>query len=377
MEKTYEQRRLENIRKNEEIFNSIIEPKPKKLVVKKRPAPVEEVKRYSKRLRVPGIKIKEEIEEKKEIPLEFNAEKENIWGEENIPKRDLEDAKIKGISISKITHVALSRICEIEYVPGDELLAAITDKLGSLSLLGEKVATYKPHSQPAYGLKFLNNKQLVTGSYDGRITLFDLQKVNFKTLCSLKEEISWVTSSNQLVYFSTLSGNYGRLDTRDEKTKLTQCHDYKIGTVSVMDSYLITASNDKLIRVTDLRMNKVVSEFQHQFSCQSAFFSSSGQVLSTSYDNTIQMFSNHELKNPVSFNHNNRTGKWVTTFKAKWHPFIPNCFVVGNMTRKVDVYDGKMYSISDPALEVVPAVIALHRSHMLCGAANGKCYLFE
>jgi len=74
-------------------------------------------------------------------------------------------------------------------------------------------------------------------------------------------------------------------------------------------------------------------------SVNSAFFSPSGQyVVSTTMANKLDIFENlHTAASKVakpckSIAHDNMTGRWLTTFMAKWHPSV-DVFVVGSMQR--------------------------------------------
>jgi len=86
-------------------------------------------------------------------------------------------------------------------------------------------------------------------------------------------------------------------------------------------------------------------------SINSAFFSSSGKnLLTTTMANTLDIISNAHLlkgliKNPThSIRHDNKTGRWLSTIMAQWHPSATHeeLFIVGSMSkpRRMEFFDG-------------------------------------
>jgi hypothetical protein len=89
---------------------------------------------------------------------------------------------------------------------------------------------------------------------------------------------------------------------------------------------------------------KPIASYHSSLSVNSAFFSPSGQyVVSTTMANRLDIFENAHLhlagsatattmKPTTTVNHDNRTGRWLSTFMARWHPEL-DIFVVGSMQR--------------------------------------------
>lgn len=84
-------------------------------------------------------------------------------------------------------------------------------------------------------------------------------------------------------------------------------------------------------------------------SINSAFFSPSGKhLLTTTMSDTLDIITDaHLMKDVISpthrIRHNNRTGRWLCTFMAQWHPTSFNdMFVVGSMQqpRTMQIFDG-------------------------------------
>jgi WD40 repeat protein len=89
-----------------------------------------------------------------------------------------------------------------------------------------------------------------------------------------------------------------------------------------------------------------VSEYHAGKSINSAFFSPSGtHLLLTTMADKLELFTDAQLGSgkltPTKrINHNNKTGRWLTTFMAKWHDSL-DTFVVGSMQqpRSIEVFD--------------------------------------
>ncbi|KAJ3349748.1 hypothetical protein GGF32_005299 [Allomyces javanicus] len=133
-----------------------------------------------------------------------------------------------------------------------------------------------------------------------------------------------------------------------------------------------------------------LASYSHGYSCTAAYFrpNDGNAIVSTSYDDRVRIWRDPltSLASPTfSAMHNNKTGKWVTTFRARWHPTVPDCVLVGNMKRHVDVMDaktGKFVAMLDHAsMSAVPAVVAVHpavrhQGLVLAGNASGKCHVW-
>jgi WD40 repeat protein len=118
--------------------------------------------------------------------------------------------------------------------------------------------------------------------------------------------------------------------------------------------HLLSAGLDCTVNVWDLRMfggggghkkkggnPTPVCHYNGGKSVNSAFFSPSGTyAVSTTQANKLDVFENMHVvegsrKNPVckplhSIRHDNKTGRWLTTFQAAWHPVL-DVFVSGSM----------------------------------------------
>lgn len=200
-----------------------------------------------------------------------------------------------------------------------------------------------------------------------------------------------------------------RRDLRQSTPNLTlNLHEVKIGTVSVQNDHLITASNDRSCCLWDTR--NVVSDgdkknfstaytarFETGRACTAAYFHPRNPlVLVTSYDDTLRILDAKDALNLLSeIKHNNQTGRWITPFKAQWDPkSIPltngGQFVCGSMDRVLDVFcfpkkidddqklAVKLFTSYSPLLTSQPAVNAVHPALDLVfsGNASGKIILW-
>ena len=107
-------------------------------------------------------------------------------------------------------------------------------------------------------------------------------------------------------------------------------------------------------------------------SISSSFFSPSGtSLVSTSFANRIDLIEQPhcqvgKMTPTVMIKHNNKTGKWLSTFMATWHPAL-DIFVVGSMEkpRRVEIFDSKgklLRNVQGDALTSVMSRCCFHPS---------------
>jgi WD40 repeat protein len=123
---------------------------------------------------------------------------------------------------------------------------------------------------------------------------------------------------------------------------------------------MATCGLDCTVKLWDVRKLKsksptksssnAVATFHSPKSINSAFFSPSGKyLLATTMSDKLEIISDaHKtsgriIQSPThSICHDNRTGRWLTTFNAKWHPGNrEDLFVVGSMQqpRTIEVFN--------------------------------------
>ncbi|KAI1007110.1 DNA damage-binding protein [Podosphaera aphanis] len=282
------------------------------------------------------------------------------------------------------------------------------------------ITALKIHSKTITSLKFsVDGDCLYSSSYDSSVRKFDLHKgvaVEAFAPSDIDEElpISCIEISladKNILYFSTLEGSLGRHDLRTSAdTEIWQLGDKKIGGFSLhplQPHLLATASLDRTLKIWDLRRIKktgeeaaptLIGEHESRLSVSHAAWSASGHIATSSYDDTIKIYTlgeastfsvgqklNEDLMAPaVTIKHNNQTGRWVTILKPQWqekpHDGIAK-FVIGNMNRFVDVFsaDGdQLAQLSGDGITAVPAVAQFHSSQdwIAGGTASGKLCLW-
>ncbi|KAK1993266.1 WD domain-containing protein [Colletotrichum falcatum] len=278
-----------------------------------------------------------------------------------------------------------------------------------------EIGAYKIHSRTitAITVSPYDHQKVYTSSYDSTIRVLDLAK----DVCvpvwepADKDEdvplsaIDIPLTSKDLIYFSTLGGAVGKVDTRDPKGFETwQLSDNKIGGFSLNPRephLLATASLDRTVKVWDLRnisgkgdmrFPAMLYEHDSRLSVSHASWSPGGQIATSSYDDTIKIYDwadraawdsgGMEPKEVVK--HNNQTGRWVTILKPQWQKRPGDGiqkFAIGNMNRFVDIYAAngeQLAQLGGDGISAVPAVAQFHPTMdwVAGGTASGKLCLW-
>lgn len=282
------------------------------------------------------------------------------------------------------------------------------------------ITAFKIHSRTITSFVFPpDGNSLYSGSYDSSIRKLDLQKgVSLEVFApeSLDEEvpissIAIPVTDPHTLYFSTLEGQFGRHDTRENaNNEVWQLTDKKIGGFSLhpLNPHLVaTASLDRMLKIWDLRkitgkgdwrQPNLLGEHESRLSVSHASWSAGGHVATASYDDTIKIHSfttssswavGHSLDDEAmapstTIRHNNQTGRWVTILKPQWQERPSDGlqkFVIGNMNRFVDIYtaDGEQLAqLGGDGITAVPAVAQFHptKDWVAGGTASGKLCLW-
>lgn len=223
------------------------------------------------------------------------------------------------------------------------------DEPDSNDMSDPNITSFHLHSRTISSFQFspLNPSHLYTSSYDSSIRLLDLSKSTSTEVyappdSSLDEALSGVEvdpKSPHVIYFSRLDGHLGRADTRSPGSPdIFQLSEKKIGGFSLhpgIPHFMATASLDRFMRVWDLRkmgdrkgtqMAHSVGEHESRLSVSHAAFNSVGQIVTSSYDDTLKVYtfkgmgewpagktlSDKEIQPSSIIRHNNQTGRWVT-----------------------------------------------------------------
>lgn len=111
-------------------------------------------------------------------------------------------------------------------------------------------------------------------------------------------------------------------------------------------------------------------------------------MVTVSYDNKIRLFDTSDLKAQIlkpykNVAHNNQTGRWLTTFKAEWHPSRDDIFTVGSMNqpRQMDVFNDQgqqLAALKGEDLASVCSIVKLHPTQNIVvgGNSSGRVHVF-
>jgi len=343
---------------------------------------------------------------------------------EGVPQR-LKQLRITADQVAKVTP---NRIFSLTVHPTErKLLIAAGEKWGGVGIWDANdftsdthgVHLFSPHSRPVNCLTFdqANDTHLISTSYDGTIRSFDLEKQISILRYGLEDDDNgYLTyhcqkdSSTILVSGADGSGKYskgyvGVIDTRS--TSKNFAHKYYVNTGSSVRTVAVHPTKSELFvcaarygtcMLFDMRgkndsknlIQPLTKLMGHTKSISSAFFSPlTGEKLATvCYDNKIRIYDLKEQKaekNPtVAFYHNNNTGRWLSTFKAIWHPRREDILFVGSMNqpRQIDVLSDKgtpYPSLKGEHLGSICSLIAYHPTQeiVIGGNSSGRVHYFK
>jgi WD40 repeat protein len=214
------------------------------------------------------------------------------------------------------------------------------------------ITTLKPHTRTisAMVIQPLKPTHLYTASYDSSIREMDLEKMTSQekyapestTTDEPISAIDMAPDDPNTLYWTSLDGSFSRYDVREASSKKNtvarwQLSEKKIGGFSLFPSqsnYFATASLDRFMRLWDLRkLSHIdplpVGEHESRLSVSHAAFNSAGQVVTSSYDDSLKIYdfgrkgiasswspnhklSDDEMKPDTVVRHNCQTGRWVT-----------------------------------------------------------------
>jgi len=317
---------------------------------------------------------------------EFEKESEGVRKELRDLRREMSEMTLFSRWIPKQISITPERIYAIGMHPSpSKPLVFAGDKVGNLGIWdvfghieGEErgelplVTSYKMHSRTISQFLFspTDATKLYTSSYDTTIRVLDLptgvaMEVYFpedeQDTEALLSSVQ-IQANGNILLFANFHGQVGRLDLREpvkgRKATLYDLHEKKVGGLSVfpsLEEIIATSSLDRTMKLWDLRKitskkPELLGEYEATKSISSADFNRQGDIVATSYDDTLSVFNSVvSSSQPVANDlgalvpservlHNNQTGRYVSVFKAHWHERPENGvekFCVGNMRRYV------------------------------------------
>lgn len=270
--------------------------------------------------------------------------------------------------IAKVTEARIKEVCALP--TSSRLVVAAGDKTGCVGIFDVKanldgmqgVFKYRPHVEGINHLscRASNPTKLFTSSYDGTIRYLDLNKECFTIAFEAPEDIYDMSfydlsfKNDDCVYIGRSDGKVSFVDLRTGKNKYVwTCdlgHKSKVNSIQAhpTDENIVVSTGggkDGFICINDIRKcggNNTVKPLltlnEHTKSINAAGVSSNGQYLvSVSQDNTVRTWANFTstatVTKSVKINHDNHTGRWLSTFKPAFDPKHPTAFCLGSMER--------------------------------------------
>ncbi|XP_060065079.1 WD repeat-containing protein 76-like [Ylistrum balloti] len=324
------------------------------------------------------------------------------------------------LTAERVAKVVPNRVFSVDIHPSeDKVLVTAGDKWGAVGLwdvvpgrehMTDGVIAYTPHSRPVNCLRFSpwNSANLYSCSYDGTLRMGDLQKEIFDEVYASPEDDYNLLKNFDFLSESSLlvSQQDGSVALVDRRTKGVEAeHEYNLHfkslrTVSVhpvLTHTFATASADGTVSLWDHRKlkssgkkNEPTDFIQHGKGVNSAYFSplTGKYILTTSMDDKVSVLNSsngeNSLKNCRHLRHDNHVGRWLTNFRASWHPRREDLFVVGSMKRprQIEVYSDSCdalgtFQCSDN-LGSVCSLNAIHPTRNILVGANssGRLHVF-
>lgn len=340
---------------------------------------------------------------------------------ENVATMEKNLKKLK-ITPERVAKVVPNRIFSLAIHPSQtKLLVAAGGKWGSIGFWDVNdneskthgVQVVKHHSRPINCLTYdiFDSSKLISTSYDGTVRIFDINEKKSSVLFGVPEDDASYTTYHAQVdkdcFLVTLgrTGLVGLIDKRISHLKpATNFKLYDKVSPKVVSLHpikrnlFLAPSNKGDCGIYDMRnatkngvMKPLTQLIGHTKAISSAFFSpkTGSRVVSVAYDNKLRIYdtsddklnANH-LKPYKSITHNNQTGRWLTTFKAEWHPRLDNVFFVGSMTqpRQIDAYSdqGDHFVFNGEHLASVCSIVKCHPSQdiVVGGNSSGRVHVF-
>jgi len=356
-----------------------------------------------------------------ELNIKEEHQKESFSGD---TIKHLQELKITTEQVAKVTS---NRIFSLAVHPTkNKLLVAAGEKWGDIGIWdvydqssnNHGVHLFSHHIRPVNCLTFdeHSSKKLVSCSYDGTFRCLDLERQMSLLLYGMGDDVdgfltyhcqkdaSTFLVSGKLGRNKTATGIVGIVDVRMSNEKLAHTFSlFKPASAKTLSIHPIKnemfacASQRGDCMLYDIRgrpgpnsLMKPIKQFSgHTKSISSAFFSPiSGEKLATvAYDDKIRIYevdAKKEQTGPaVAFYHNNQTGRWLSTFKAVWHPRREDILFVGSMKhpRQINVISDKGYhypSLQGEHLGSICSLVTCHPTQDIVIGANssGRVHVF-
>lgn len=330
-----------------------------------------------------------------------------------------EDVQAMALIPENVQKVTKKRVYSMAIHPSSSnLLVAAGDTVGNVGLWKPLLkdsnnGTYMFHASGSTisALKFssINSNKLYLSSYTGQLRCMDLERAVIEEAlvhdADIVSSFDFVGSGHSIIAVHR-NGDMTIYDNRESKesaiktyhgpgssTRCVSCH-------PVEHQYFLTSYMDGSVRFFDMRkttgtngkrLNEIFYVGGHGRTVNAAYFSpiTGNSVLTTCLDDMLRVFdstviSKDQVKLRASCRHFNQTGRWLTPFKATWHPECDDIFVVGSMSkpRQIEVYNTyakKIHALINPdVLTTITSVNCFFKSGYLFGGnSTGKVHMFS
>ncbi|XP_057375972.1 WD repeat-containing protein 76-like [Daphnia carinata] len=354
------------------------------------------------------------------IPLlEKEGELEKLPADQQDFLKLMKSFSIREEGIAKVTK---ARIYSMAWHPSNsKLLIAACDRDGNIGFWDvdkhedkhQGVRAFKVHKQPVNCVTFdkFNPMRLLTTSYDGYVRCLDMHTNVFDEVYSIQRtKDTWTAYHAQkdpsTLIVSQSNGDVAVIDVRTRPGKaenIIHCFEMSARTVSLHpqdNNLFMTCNRYGELGIFDVRYtsknedelaDSVISFPKAPKGVHGAFYSPiTGQyALITCTDDTLKLYDVQKGRAEVecikSISHNNFTGRWLTPFKAVWHPQRDDVFIVGSMEhpRRVELYGAPtgtlLHNFSGDFLGSVTSINAFHPTVPIFAGGNssGRVHIFR
>merc|ERR1711892_493535 len=324
-----------------------------------------------------------------------------------------------------VAKVVPGRIFSLSVHPATSpLVTAVGDKGGYVGLwdilatnsTNHGVHLYQPHSRPVNCISWdqANTNNLVSSSYDGTTRLLDTEKQEHTMLYGEEEFLyngGWTSWHAQVSpdTFLISQGTAGTVVLVDRRVGWSspvttykvfdRLHPKTVSVHPVHSNMFLTCNNKGGCYIFDTRnvsssklMTPVTELLGHSRSLSCCQFSpvTGNQVVTMSSDDKLRLFNTTSTPTTLSpqcqVRHNNQTGRWLTPFRASWHPSKEGILVTGSMERprQIEVWGTNSGSLDMMArlrgevLGSVCSLVEIHTSRevVVGGNSSGRVHVF-
>ena len=321
--------------------------------------------------------------------LEDNQREDEINDKELV-----EELSNCSVGINNNVKVTPEKIYSIAVAPTNSKIVAFAgDAVGNIGVYDSSISSFtmkysRPHSQTVTHLEFGDNGGLLSVGYDSTVRIMDVETGVHRQIFATfgKEEVCerwkgepgygvdegegyrfqygcwdndkggiWLTTSfGNLMHFDIRSGKVG-VNVRASGKKINCCSQNK-----TKDKLIAVGGLDREVKIFDIRKlgkykkggkamksPEALATQDYGGSINSVFFSPGGdKLLTTSTADVITVVKDAHLASGDMgggkcqyIKHNNKTGRYLATFMARWHPTL-EVFTVGSMMqpRRIEMF---------------------------------------